>query len=709
MQCVAAASSRGGVGPGGKVVLCRRSSWPPCSPSPDPHCDTQLQPRNFRIQSDCVSEDTENSVLTNNSVDRKRRIASIFQHYYPEGGWGIVLLIVVILVQIILHGLLLSYGVLLAKVVRRFRVSHFQSGVLGCLPLSISLLVSPLTVSYCRKKSIRLTAVLGGLVSSLACLFASFALQYHQLVLSYGIILGVGVGMARDTSTLMVGQYFKKRRELVEIFLVSSSGVGVATMSSFVRLVTREIGWRLGIQAVTGVVFSTFILGMFYRSASLYHPQRRAILHLKSIKRKIKEKNKSQEDTQPFFDVSCLKSVTFRIFLASTGVSSFGLYTPLIYMVVQAQTEGGLESLEVVQLQVWLGLAWMAGSVICGILCLHRSRECSISRQYLCQACLVFAAIGILALNSVSSYSGYTVFVWVYGSSLGGYNYTLKMSIYHVVRARNFGRAWSYVQFCQAVPLVCGVVISGIYYQFGNYFSVVSIVVSSIILSFINIHKRKRGRRRRGLGRHKLHLPEEKCHEKITRRKTTESPVRVPIRSAVSYEDCGPNSPYIYQSQNSLDEILDLKKPELTCVSEEEIADMDLPDNILEELEYLDNITSCNKVENCLMLSEYEQNLIKEKEGPVTLAYRKARKWSLVRQSSSIMQGSLLDTIPESVERRKSGELSRFRSGIDLLSTHKISEKSNFGGKTGVKKLFPLNRSITTIPEDFLSPSLEED
>ena len=39
------------------------------------------------------------------------------------------------------------------------------------------------------------------------------------------------------------------------------------------------------------------------------------------------------------------------------------------------------------------------------------------------------------------------------------------------------------------------------------------------------------------------------------------------------------------------------------------------------------------------MLSEYEQNLIKEKEGPVTAAYRKARKWSLVRQGSSIIQG----------------------------------------------------------------------
>ena len=71
---------------------------------------------------------------------------------------------------------------------------------------------------------------------------------------------------------------------------------------------------------------------MFYRSASLYHPQRRAILHLKGQKRKIKEKNKSKEDEPPFFDVSCLKSITFRILIVSAGVSSLGLNTPLIYL-----------------------------------------------------------------------------------------------------------------------------------------------------------------------------------------------------------------------------------------------------------------------------------------------------------------------------------------------------------------------------------------
>ena len=73
--------------------------------------------------------------------------------------------------------------------------------------------------------------------------------------------VGVGVGLTRDTSTLMVGQYFKRRRELVEIFLVSGSGMGISVMSLLLKGAVREIGWRLGLQAVTGVVSTTFILG----------------------------------------------------------------------------------------------------------------------------------------------------------------------------------------------------------------------------------------------------------------------------------------------------------------------------------------------------------------------------------------------------------------------------------------------------------------
>lgn len=105
------------------------------------------------------------------------------------------------------------------------------------------------------------------------------------------------------------------------------------------------VGWRLGLQAVTGVLFITFLLGTFYRSASLYHPQRRAILHLKTQKRKIKnkdkEKNKLQDDTPPFFDFSTLKSRTVQIILMSVSLTHFGIYTPLFLIVSPAKTHIG--------------------------------------------------------------------------------------------------------------------------------------------------------------------------------------------------------------------------------------------------------------------------------------------------------------------------------------------------------------------------------
>ncbi|KAG8292822.1 hypothetical protein J6590_030277 [Homalodisca vitripennis] len=60
----------------------------------------------------------------------------------------------------------------------------------GAMSTAVALLVSPVTIAFCRRKSTRLTAVMGGLVTALGCLFTSFASQFHQLFFSYGTIVG---------------------------------------------------------------------------------------------------------------------------------------------------------------------------------------------------------------------------------------------------------------------------------------------------------------------------------------------------------------------------------------------------------------------------------------------------------------------------------------------------------------------------------------
>lgn len=58
---------------------------------------------------------------------------------------------------------------------------------------------------------------------------------YNFFYYSYGTVVGIGVGITRDCSTLMVAQYFKRRREFVEIFIVSGSGLGIAVMSIVIK------------------------------------------------------------------------------------------------------------------------------------------------------------------------------------------------------------------------------------------------------------------------------------------------------------------------------------------------------------------------------------------------------------------------------------------------------------------------------------------
>ncbi|OQR73910.1 monocarboxylate transporter 12-like, partial [Tropilaelaps mercedesae] len=152
----------------------------------------------------------------------------------------------------------------------------------GALSLATSTFISPVVVALCRRRSPRVAAVLGGLLSTLGCLFTSFTTQFHQIFVSWCFVVGIGLGVARETANIVVGSYFKRKRESVELLCLAATGLGVAVLNHFLHHVLGSLGWRHGLQATTGAVSSLFIIGMLYRPASLYHPQRRAIVHLKN-------------------------------------------------------------------------------------------------------------------------------------------------------------------------------------------------------------------------------------------------------------------------------------------------------------------------------------------------------------------------------------------------------------------------------------------
>ncbi len=60
------------------------------------------------------------SIATRKKRKEEMKQATIKQHYYPEGGWGYIVLVVAVLVQIMTHGLQLSYGITMFALLKRW-------------------------------------------------------------------------------------------------------------------------------------------------------------------------------------------------------------------------------------------------------------------------------------------------------------------------------------------------------------------------------------------------------------------------------------------------------------------------------------------------------------------------------------------------------------------------------------------------------------
>ncbi|XP_037779240.1 monocarboxylate transporter 2-like [Penaeus monodon] len=496
-----------------------------------------------------------------------------------------------------------------------------SAGWVGSTSLAMSRLSAPLVVALCRRKSTRLTAVIGGLVMALAILFASFALQLHQIFLSYGLVLGVGVGMTRETANLMLGQYFKRRREFVEIIAQSGCGIGITLFSVFFKEAIRSVGWRLGLQAVTGVVFTAFFLGIFYRSASLYHPQRRAILHLKNQKRKqVKDKNKVDADKPPYFDLSCLKVRSVQILIATAAVSSVGLYAPLFYLILGAQREG-LEDSALILLQTFLGFAYALGCIGFGLIVVKQSAQCMISRQYLCQASLYGLGVTVLALTAVRGYYGYVLFMWLYGLLLGGAHYALQMLTLEKVRARHFSRAWGFIQGATAFPILFGVPVTGYINESnpktGYFFSSVFMLAGATCLFLLNYFKEKMAKHDTSVSFTTVdsHVPHEPYALPLENGGGGGGGIKGPVCTCGADQGAPPppqgvaHDPAQAQAFNKLGKTISFAtsvdimeprlKPELlTCISEEGLLD--------HYYDYVgDCVTSCNKFDNFLAFNDF--------------------------------------------------------------------------------------------------------
>ncbi|XP_062608852.1 monocarboxylate transporter 12-like isoform X1 [Saccostrea cucullata] len=417
-------------------------------------CDNNDSSMTFSKNNSDIKKDKDSSC----GADQKPKTRIDFGEHFPDGGWGWVITVAATVVYVLCSGIHYAFGIFYLSIQKEKKIKMTDMHIvwLGTSGLSISLLLTPAVVTICQRKSTRSCAVVGGVICSLGVLLLSFSNKVDQLFIIYCGILSAGTGISLSAAGIIVGRYFLQRRELAEMIMACGTGAGAVIMALVIYGLNRSMVWMKTMQCSVGIFILTIVAGALYRPASMYHPRRKMIMHIKSQKKG----RRDHEEAEPsYFDFSALRMRGLQALMIISGIAAFGIYVPFIIL-IKIGYDRKMADVDLLLIIVYLGLGFVLGVVAQGYIIIKDSKSCSICRRCLCQAnCLACGVLTLLLLLE-KDYNSFALYAWGFGIFCGGYFYTLKMYTYEIVKFKIMERAWGFVCAAQFLPILIGSPIS---------------------------------------------------------------------------------------------------------------------------------------------------------------------------------------------------------------------------------------------------------
>ncbi|XP_075989897.1 monocarboxylate transporter 12-like [Anticarsia gemmatalis] len=225
------------------------------------------------------TEQEEDSLLTLSSVTARPLLAasrklrpppdsSAESLAPPDGGYGWVVVFGAFMVQFWVAGLFKSYGVLYVEIMETFPDS--SESVASWIPAALSTLclaLAPLSSALCEKYSCRLVVFIGGLFCATGLALSYFSKGLLHLLLSFGVMTGIGGGLSTTPGIVIVSQYFDKHRALANGICVSGTAAGSFVFPMLIEKLVDMYGLHGTVLLLGGGMLHVCVSATLYRPA----------------------------------------------------------------------------------------------------------------------------------------------------------------------------------------------------------------------------------------------------------------------------------------------------------------------------------------------------------------------------------------------------------------------------------------------------------
>ncbi|XP_026318770.1 monocarboxylate transporter 4 isoform X2 [Hyposmocoma kahamanoa] len=184
----------------------------------------------------------------------------------PDGGYGWVVVFASFMCNLVVDGIAYTFGIFLPELVTFFGVGKGTVAFVGSLLSGVYLAAGPVVSALCNKYGCRAVCVAGSLVAAVAFVISTFSKSVTVMMLTYGLLGGIGFGMIYLPSVVAVGYYFETRRSLATGIAVCGSGVGTFSFAPLASLLLQEFGsWQNANLLLAGLILNCAVFGALMR------------------------------------------------------------------------------------------------------------------------------------------------------------------------------------------------------------------------------------------------------------------------------------------------------------------------------------------------------------------------------------------------------------------------------------------------------------